>query len=135
MSSLEFEKIIDLPRKCMRVTGVWPESKQKINSKLKVFVTFFIITFFLIIPQTTKLVYVKNNLYDVVNIMLIGLTIAVISALKLFHQWHMVEGKTTVYSFEDREIIIIKSVTSFVDKNDNFFYSILNFKDIFAKIS
>lgn len=72
MFNLEYEKTIRLPRRCMRFVGIWPEISENIYSKLRVFVSLFILAFFIIIPQTTQLFYLEKNLYNVLEILLIG---------------------------------------------------------------
>lgn len=89
----EFEELIDLPRKCMEITGVWPKTKQTTNSKLRFFVIIFQALFFMIIPQVTKLFYVEKSLYRILDILLFGLLMSIIYFSKLINQWFVTGGK------------------------------------------
>lgn len=90
MSSSEFEDTIELTRTCMRLTGVWPETKQ--YSSMRVFFLMFSMTFFIIIPQTTELCRVSHSLSDIIQVLTIGLGMMFVAVCKYFNQWHRRRG-------------------------------------------
>lgn len=93
MSESEFDNIIKVTRICMRLTGVWPKSEQSIFSVLKVFICAFTVSFFVLIPQTTKLILTKNNLNDAVELLTVGSLVGLIALCKLFNECYNKRGK------------------------------------------
>lgn len=87
MSIEEFDKTIYVTRGCMKLLGVWPDSKNSKSSVLKFFSSFFIMTFFVIIPQTTNLYFVKNNLSDVIEILTYAELATLAACFKLYNGW------------------------------------------------
>lgn len=92
MPTSEFDDIIGITRTCLRLTGVWPRSKQNIHLSIRAFLCAFILVFFISIPQTTKLLFVKNNLNDIIEILIVADFIIAISLFKLFSEWYYKEG-------------------------------------------
>lgn len=92
MSLIEFGKTIHVVRSCFRFLGIWPEPDGKISSFVKFFVATFILTFFNVIPQTTKLYLVANNLAEVVEILTFGLLSELICLCKLISGWCKKQG-------------------------------------------
>jgi len=73
MSTFEFDETICLVKQCMSLTGIEPSSKLNLYLIMKFFTSTMLLIFFVLIPQTMKLYLVKNNLNDVVEILIVGL--------------------------------------------------------------
>lgn len=91
MSNPENEVIVNLIRKCLRLTGVWPGDTK--NSSFKLFACNFSFFFFIWIPQATKLFIVRNNLNDSIHVLTIGLLMYSIAFCKYFNHWYKKQGK------------------------------------------
>lgn len=85
---LEFEKSIKYTRAYMKLYGGWPSESGKNRS----FVVAFMILFFILIPQTTKLYIVKNNLNDIIDVLAVGLLVCFVAFCKICVLWYKREG-------------------------------------------
>lgn len=92
MNHPEFNKTIYLLKMCMKSTGVWPESVKSNYSWLKFFVSLFAMIFFVVIPQTTNLFFIENNLNDAIEILMISDIVFFITVCKLCNQLYKKRG-------------------------------------------
>lgn len=93
MSASEFEKTINLFRSFFDWLGVWPQSVRNINAVLKLCALIFFSYFFIIIPQTSELVFVKNSLDDVIDILLFTLVSTITVIAEVLNLWFRRQGK------------------------------------------
>lgn len=93
MTNLEFDKTVDLIRICMTHLGVWPEFEETMSSKLKFYISFFFATFFVLIPQTTNLYFVRFNLADIIEILTYGDLPTCVICYKMYNGWVNKQGK------------------------------------------
>lgn len=94
MSNTELNKTFYLTRTFMKLTGVWPESEENNScSSVKFFVTTSGLTMFILIPQVTKIFYVKNNLNELIDVLSLMLLLMFIAFCKLWNQWLKKKGK------------------------------------------
>lgn len=90
MLNPELDKSIKATRICMSIYGVWPYAR----SKTLAILGFFIMTFFDVIPQTTKLFYVGGDLAKIIDLLLSGDLVTIACAVKIIIQWFSLQGKT-----------------------------------------
>lgn len=94
MTNFELNKTFYLTQTFMKFTGVWPETEENyICSFIKFFITALAIIVFIIIPQVTKLFYVKNSLNEFIEVLSLMLLVMFIAFCKLCNQWFKKNGK------------------------------------------
>lgn len=99
MSNPEFDEAIHLNRIIMRMSGVWPKSKQDTYSFIKFLACSFTLLFFIIIPQTTQLFLIKNSLNDIVEILMLGLLLTFITFWEQCNVLYYKEGNHKIKLF------------------------------------
>lgn len=95
MTKSGFEEIVDFNRTFMKLTGVWPYSTSKWSS-FKFFLSFFIMSFFVCIPQTHKLFLVKDNINEAVEVLTIADLMTGIACFKLTRAYYNKRGKKVI---------------------------------------
>lgn len=93
MWNSEIDKTFHLSQTFMRLTGVWPESEENFFSNLKFLISSFTLVAFLLIPQATKLFYVRSNLNGIIEVLSQALLVMFIAFCKLCNQWFKKKGK------------------------------------------
>lgn len=99
MSQENFDKTISLTRRCMQILGVWPSFENNRNSFLKFFISLFLMLFFIVIPQTTNIYYVRNNLNDIIEILTYANLATITACCKLCNGWINRQGKNCLFVF------------------------------------
>lgn len=93
MSKTEFDKTVSLPKRCLKLMGVFPESKRNILSFFKLFFIVSGFILFFIVPQTTKLFLIKNSLDDFIDVVTTVLVPESVACVKLLILWFNKQGK------------------------------------------
>lgn len=88
----EFDKTIGLIEKCLNFIGLWPMRERNTLAVIKFYTSAFLCFFFLIIPQSAKLFIVKNNLNDIIEVLLTGLVPILVAFYKLYNGWYNRQG-------------------------------------------
>ena len=84
MLTPEYEESISIIRPTMMILGIWTESKdQQWYSKYRVILPAFFIFFFIIVPQTTKLIIVRKDLNAALEILTIMDSMCFVALVKM----------------------------------------------------
>lgn len=107
MSKSEYDKSLNLIKICMRLTGVWPGDEENIYSSLKFFFCAFILIFFNLLPQFTKLYFVRNDFNDIVEVLTVSLSIMFVIFCKLCSQSYNKRGKYLILNKHSSNFIYL----------------------------
>lgn len=94
MLEKEFDETIDLTRRCMQILGVWPNSDKYTSSLIRFSISLFFMLFFIVIPQTTNLYFVRNNLSADIDILTYANLVVFVGCCDLCNGWFNRQGKS-----------------------------------------